>query len=81
MSTDHVFLFMKDICETKSAVCSNDHMSLVYTTSYPEIIPLLPWALFKRVFPFGFNLYSVFLVMNILFDIQHFISVFHFHVE
>ena len=29
----------------KSAVCSNDHRSLVYTTSYLEIIPLLPWAL------------------------------------
>ena len=39
------FLFMKEICEKKSAVCSNDHMSQVYTTSYPEIISLLPWAL------------------------------------
>ena len=29
----------------KSAVRSNDDMSLVYTTSYPEIISLLPWAL------------------------------------
>ena len=38
-------------------MCSNDHMSLVYTTSYPEIMSLLPWALKvnNNILLWGFN--------------------------
>ena len=47
MSTENICLiYGGNLKKIKLAMCSNDHMSLVYTTSYPEIMSLLPWAVY-----------------------------------